>query len=259
MQVRAGCEAALSDCPDGASNRHVRSAADSFREIPEMAVAADVSVAVTNVDDVAVPALASRKDDDAVADGAHGSAHRRRVIGSLVLSPDSKHRVAAASENAGDAPEVYGRPKERSTKRLAALVEVLAVRVAAVESNRFDLVAGKRQPRAKNLVDYDRAVGLLKPLDENVEPVADLEILAHVDAVLEDVSERERQLGASRARKSSVSALVERGKKARLDRPAHSQRVDFLLVRGDDDYRRDHDFEWRHDRRRERDFGRLRI
>jgi len=93
------------------------------------------------------------------------------------------------------------------------------------------------QARADDLVHDDRAVGLLQTLHENVELVADLKVLAHVDAILEDVGKREGQLSALRARQRSIARFVESREKAGLNRSAQSERVDLFLV-GRNDYDR---------------------
>src|SRR5512132_2452311 len=104
-----------------------------------MAVAADKPVAVTNVDDVAVAALASGKDHDAVAHSSHRCSHCRCVVSALVLSPDAEHRMPAAAEDAGDPAKRDRSAQERGTQRLAGSIEVLPARRTTVEANRLDL------------------------------------------------------------------------------------------------------------------------
>jgi len=57
--------------------------------------------------------------------------------------------------------------------------------------NRLEWIAParERETRAQNFLDDDRAVGLLKPLNQQVELVTLPQVAAHVDFVLENVGE----------------------------------------------------------------------
>src|SRR5215210_2799069 len=137
-----------------------------------MTVAADESVAMPHVDDVSIATLPPREDHDAVADRSDWSAHRCCVIGAFVTPPDAQHRMAPAAENAGDPAERYRCAEKCSTERLSCRVEVLSLRAGgAREQNRFDLISRQREAGSEDLVHENGAVGLLEPLDEDVELV----------------------------------------------------------------------------------------
>src|SRR5438105_15430248 len=85
-----------------------------------------------------------------------------------------------------------GRARGHATR----VVEWPGARARRIEVDRRQRVVtvGKCEPRAEDLVDYDRAVGLLKSLDQEVKPVTLMEIATHVDLVLEDIGERPGEL-----------------------------------------------------------------
>src|SRR6202008_1207436 len=114
-------------------------------------------------------------------------------------------------EDAADATEGDGSTKKGRAQRHAAGVVVLtSAGTGRIEGNRLEWLAriGKRESRTENLVDDDRAVGLLQTLDEEVELVAIVQIATHVDLVLEDVGQRPGELMASRRRQNTRGALV---------------------------------------------------
>src|SRR5918999_88055 len=63
-------------------------------------------------------------------------------------------------------------------------------------------------------------------LDERAEAVARLEVAAHVDAVLEDVGERPRQLDARPHRERAPRAVLHRVVERGVDRAGDDDRVD---------------------------------
>src|SRR3954469_15205352 len=112
-----------------------------------------------------------------------------------------------------------------------------------IEVNGLERVVAvrQRQTGADDLVDDDGAVGLLQPLDEDVELVALREVAAHVDLVLEDVGERPRQLMTCRGRQDADAALIEGVVQARTNDTANGQRVDQFGVGGLNDERRENE------------------
>ncbi len=64
-----------------------------------MRVAADKTIRVPNVDHVAVPAHASRANDDAVADRPDRGARRRGVIGAGVLPAHAQDGMPPHAEH----------------------------------------------------------------------------------------------------------------------------------------------------------------
>src|SRR5258706_13818128 len=167
---------------------------------------------MANVDHVAVAALCAGKDHDAIADCADRRAHRRCVVGSSVIAPLAEEQMLAQAENAANATERDGRTKKRRAKRHSARVVVLAGGGAwRIEKDRFERVVavGERETSAENLVDDDRAVRLLKTLNQEGELVTLPEVAAHVDFVFEYVGERPGELVAGRGREDADGALLQ--------------------------------------------------
>ena len=107
--------------------------------------------------------------------------------------------MLARPEHATDTTKRQRSAEKRRAKRHATrVVELPGARARRIEVNRLQRVVsvGKCEPRAEDLVDYDRAVGLLKSLNQEVELVALMEIATHVDLVLEDIGERPGELMA---------------------------------------------------------------
>src|SRR6476469_9866335 len=146
---------------------------DAFGEIPQMPVPTDKTITMTDIDNVAVAALATRKNNDSVSDGPHWSAHRGCIVGPLVLTPYAKNGMFPATEDAGDPSEGYRSTEERCAQRLAARVEILSRHGRTVKPDSVDLVPGQSQARTNDLVHDDRPVRFLQTLDKNVELVAD--------------------------------------------------------------------------------------
>src|SRR5687768_14635183 len=166
-----------------------------------------------DVDRIPVAATSSGKDHDAIPDGADRSSHRCRVVGSLVLPPGAEDWMSAAAEHAADAAKRDRGAEKCCLQRSAAGIEVFGAAGSRIEADRFQLIVvapAQRETRAENLVDDDRAIRLLETLDEHVELVSLRQITAHVDAILEDVSEGPGELVTCRRGKHTDSALVQR-------------------------------------------------
>src|SRR6266480_6448677 len=198
VEVRASRPSRHADVADGRSHCNTSSGTHTGSEIPHMAVAAHHAVAVPDVDHVAVATFDPSEDYNSVADRADGCPHRRCVIRSGVIAPLPKERMLAQTEDAADTAESHRRAKERCPQRESARVIILSVAGTgacycrrAVKVNRLERVVavGKTESGAEDLVDDDRAIGLLQPLDEDVKLVPLHQVAAHVDLVLEDVGE----------------------------------------------------------------------
>src|SRR5688572_30648344 len=186
-----------------------------------------------DVDRIPVAATPSGKDHDPIADGADRSPHRCRVVGSLVLPPGAEDWMSAAAEHAADAAKRDRGAEKCCLQRSAAGIEVFGSARSGVKPDRFQLVrvaTTERETGAEDLVDDDRAVRLLEPLDEYVELVAFGKVAAHVDAVLEDVSQGPGELMAGRGRKHTDTALVQRVVETGANDASDSERVDQLGV-----------------------------
>ena len=138
--------------------------------------------------------------------------------------------MSAACEHAADASEREW-TRRSGLERSTAGVEILGAARARVEANCLELAlftATQSETRAEDLVDDDRAVRLLQPFDEDVKLVTTGKVAAHVDAILEDIGKRPRELVAGGRRKDSNAALVERVVQTGLNDARNGQGVDQL-------------------------------
>src|SRR3954470_1580752 len=167
VKMRARRPASHPHKADGTSHGDTGTGVHSRREVPHVAVAADHAVPMANVDHVAVAALLARENHDAVTDCADGRTHRGCVVRSGVIAPFTEDRMLARSENAADAAKRDGRAEEGRTQRhTAGLIVLGAGGAMRIEVNGLKRVVAvrQRQTGANDLVDDDRAVGLLQPL-----------------------------------------------------------------------------------------------
>ena len=197
VEVWSGRPASHANVADRRTHGNTRAGTHARREIAHMTVAADHAVAVPDVDHVAVSTFPASEDHHSVTDGTHRSPFGRRVIGTGVIAPLAEDRMLARAEHAADSTKRQRSAEKRRAKGHATrVVKLPGARARRIKVNRLQRVVsvGKREPRAEDLVDYDRAVGLLKSLNQEVELVALMEIATHVDLVLEDIGERPREL-----------------------------------------------------------------
>src|SRR2546425_10994883 len=100
--MRARRQAGRADEADCSLLAHARPDVHSLRELRQMAVARPDPVGVTQLDEVAVIALAAGDRDDAVGRRADRRAVRGRVIRSLVRPPALQNRMIPIAEPARD-------------------------------------------------------------------------------------------------------------------------------------------------------------
>ena len=133
--------------------------------------------------------------------------------------------MLAHAEDARDASELERRAQERGAHRLAVLVEVVAAHRFAGESHGADHAPRQPERGRDDASDPHRARRRHRPLRHDLELVADLQVAAHVDAVLVDVRQRPRELLARTGRKIVLGARVHRRVEIRRDRAANDDRV----------------------------------
>src|SRR5436305_10009456 len=107
-----------------------------------MTVARNESVAVANLEQVAVAISPAGAENDTIANGAHRCARRRGVISTLVLLPHAEDRVESTDEGARDASELEGRAQKRSAHRFAVLIEEDATHTLDREANLIQIRNG---------------------------------------------------------------------------------------------------------------------
>src|SRR4030095_9961584 len=118
-----------------------------------MAIARHVSVPMTDLEDVAIPAAPAGANDRALADGANRRSSRCRVVGAGMPSHGPENRMLTETEDARDPTELERRTKEGRAHRLPILIEVVATRRTVCEANGVDHGAGELEGRGENLSD----------------------------------------------------------------------------------------------------------
>src|SRR5438874_3063135 len=124
-----------------------------------MTVARNESVAVANLEQVAVAISPAGAENDTIANGAHRCARRRGVISTLVLLPHAEDRVESPAEGARDASEFEGRAQKRRAHRFAVLIEEVATHTLARVANRLQLRAGECEGCRENFSDAHGTTG----------------------------------------------------------------------------------------------------
>src|SRR6266850_5255064 len=151
MQVRARRESGRANVADDLFLVDALTEVEPRSEARQMPIAGLNAIRMTQLDEIAVAAVASGLRDDAVGRSPHGRAVRRRVIGPLVRSPPFKNRMKPPAEAARDVAEAQRRAQERAAQRppLVVVEPDLAVRI--VERKREAGRARDVHPRGKNV------------------------------------------------------------------------------------------------------------
>src|SRR3982750_3755178 len=136
-----------------------------------MPVPRNETIAVTDLEHVAIAAPPTGSHDHTVADGAHGCARGRGVVRSLVLLPDAEDGMVAATERRGDSPELERCAEERSPQRLATRVEEVAAHRIARITNRLQLGARERERRREDFAHSHRAARRRRAFGHDAERV----------------------------------------------------------------------------------------
>src|SRR6185437_14990517 len=225
VEVRPGAQTRAADVCDRFADRHARACMDAGLITAQMAVPRHEAVAMANLEKVAVAVAPRSARHDAIADGAHGRPHGRRVVHSLVLAHAAEDRMLAHDEHARDASKLERRTQERGAHRLAVLIEIVTARRLAREPHGVDQRAGELERRRDHLADAHDTGRRDHPLGNHLEFVADLQIAAHVDAVLVDVGQRPGKLLACTGRQIALRARVDRFVEIRRDGAANGDRV----------------------------------
>ena len=133
--------------------------------------------------------------------------------------------MLAPAEDARDAAELEWRAKKRGAHRLAVLIEEVAGDGLAGEAHGVDRAAGQLECRRDHAADAHAARRRDGSLGDDLELVANLQIAAHVDAILVYVGERPGELLARAGGQIVLRARVHRGVEVRRDRPTDDDRV----------------------------------